>query len=89
VTERTPAKGRPRAKAADCHGKTGGHSRDHITQIEQHGSQPPTTRWAGCSAILDGTDAVISPNETAVTEHPVEAVAMMARIATQFEQERR
>ncbi len=40
------------------------------------------------NAILDGTDAVMLSNETAVGKHPVEAVATMARIATRIEQEK-
>ena len=39
------------------------------------------------NAILDGTDAVMLSNETAVDNYPVEAVATMARIATRIEQE--
>ncbi|MEW6080269.1 MAG: pyruvate kinase [Bacillota bacterium] len=37
------------------------------------------------NAILDGTDAVMLSAETAVGEHPVEACAMMARIAARAE----
>ena len=40
------------------------------------------------NAILDGTDAVMLSNETAVGEFPVKAVAMMAQIATRIEADR-
>jgi len=39
------------------------------------------------NAILDGTDAVMLSNETAVGEYPVEAVTTMAKIATRMEKE--
>ncbi|MBP0001913.1 MAG: pyruvate kinase [Cyanobacteria bacterium SID2] len=39
------------------------------------------------NAILDGTDAVMLSNETAVGQFPVKAVATMAQIATRIEQE--
>ncbi len=38
------------------------------------------------NAILDGTDAVMLSEETARGQHPIEAVAMMARIITDAEQ---
>lgn len=39
------------------------------------------------NAILDGTDAVMLSNETAIGKYPIEAVATMASIADRIEQE--
>jgi pyruvate kinase len=38
------------------------------------------------NAVYDGTDAVMLSGESAVGKHPIEAVAMMARIVTEAEQ---
>jgi pyruvate kinase len=41
------------------------------------------------NAVLDGTDAIMLSAETAIGEHPVEAVAMMGRIARAVERSQR
>ena len=41
------------------------------------------------NAILDGTDAVMLSEETAIGRYPVEAVEMISKIATSAEQERK
>jgi pyruvate kinase len=41
------------------------------------------------NAILDGSDAVMLSEETAIGKYPVETVAMMARIAASIEMQRR
>lgn len=40
------------------------------------------------NAILDGTDALMLSEETAIGRYPVEAVEMMAKIAASAERER-
>src|SRR5213075_3229056 len=71
----------------------GTHARPVITATQMLDSMVASSRPTRAevtdvaNAILDGTDALMLSQETAVGAHPVESVAMMARIAERTEQE--
>ena len=69
----------------------GRHSRPSITATQMLASMVTSSRPTRAevtdvaNAIYDGTDAVMLPEETAIGEHPVEAVRVMDRIARETE----
>src|SRR5215208_1199260 len=71
----------------------GRHAKPTITATQMlesmvHSTRPTRAEVADvANAIFDGTDAVMLSQETAVGRHPVQAVAMMASIATATERE--
>ena len=50
-----------------------------LLSFSPHGKAAQTFRLA--RALLDGTDAVMLSQETAIGAHPIGAIAMMAAIA--------
>jgi pyruvate kinase len=71
----------------------GRHARPSITATQMLASMVTSSRPTRAevtdvaNAIYDGTDALMLSEETAVGEHPVEAVRVMAEIATETERQ--
>jgi pyruvate kinase len=71
----------------------GRHAKPSITATQMLASMVRSTRPTRAeatdvaNAIYDGTDALMLSEETAVGQHPVKAVQMMARIAEETERE--
>jgi pyruvate kinase len=71
----------------------GRHAKPSITATQMLASMVRSTRPTRAeatdvaNAIFDGTDALMLSEETAVGQHPVKAVQMMARIAEETEEE--